>query len=180
MHELGLMTGVMDAAVEAAREAGATRLLGVRVSIGEATEAVEDALVFAFEALAEADPFTQGATLGLTMIRPRSVCLECGHEFEHDLYNRFCPVCDSFATELLAGRELQIDSIEVDLPGGVTAAHVARRTHAGNRPETKRCHTRGSAFAMLSQFQPERSEGSPLAPTREDAYEPPSDVRGLH
>ena len=50
------------------------------------------------------------------MIRPRSVCLECGHEFEHDLHNRFCPVCDSFATELLAGRELQIDSIEVDLP----------------------------------------------------------------
>ncbi len=169
MHELGLMTGVMDAAVEAAHEAGATRLLGVRVSIGEATEAVEDALVFAFEALAESDPFTQGAKLGLTaveaaheagatrllgvrvsigeateavedalvfacealaesdpftqgaklgltMIRPRSVCLECGHEFEHDLYNRFCPVCDSFATELLAGRELQIDSIEVDLP----------------------------------------------------------------
>ena len=111
MHELGLMTGVMDAAVEAAREVGATRLLGVKVSIGEATEAVEDALVFAFEALAESDPFTQGAKLGLTMIR-----LECGHEFEHDLYNRFCPVCDSFATELLAGRELQIDSIEVDLP----------------------------------------------------------------
>ena len=108
MHELGLMTGVMDAAVEAAREAGATRLLGVKVSIG--------ALVFAFEALAESDPFTQGAKLGLTMIRPRSVCLECGHEFEHDLHNRFCPVCDSFATELLAGRELQIDSIEVDLP----------------------------------------------------------------
>ena len=47
---------------------------------------------------------------------PRWICLECGHEFEHDLYNRFCPVCDSFATELLAGRELQIDSIEVDLP----------------------------------------------------------------
>ena len=88
----------------------------MKVSIGEATEAVEDALVFAFEALAESAPFTQGATLGLTMIRPRSVCLECGHEFEHDLYNRFCPVCDSFATELLAGRELQIDSIEVDLP----------------------------------------------------------------
>ena len=55
MHELGLMTGVMDAAVEAARGAGATRLLGVKVSIGEATEAVEDALVFAFEALAEAE-----------------------------------------------------------------------------------------------------------------------------
>ena len=79
MHELGLMTGVMDAAVEAAREAGATRLLGVKVSIGEATEAVEDALVFAFEALAEADDFTRGATLDLTMIRPRSLCLDVPH-----------------------------------------------------------------------------------------------------
>ena len=116
MHELGLMTGVMDAAVEAARAEGARKLLGVKVSIGEATEAVEDALVFAFEALAESDDFTRGATLDLTMIRLRSLCLECGEEFEHDLYSRFCPKCDSFATELLAGRELQIDSIEVDLP----------------------------------------------------------------
>ena len=50
------------------------------------------------------------------MIRPKSRCLECGAEFEHDRFHMFCPECDSFATELLAGRELQIDSIEVDLP----------------------------------------------------------------
>ena len=81
MHELGLMTGVMDAAVEAAREAGATRLLGVKVSIGEATEAVEDALVFAFEALVENDPFLKDAQLEVNMIRPKSRCLECGAEF---------------------------------------------------------------------------------------------------
>lgn len=116
MHELGIMTSVMDAACEAARAEGATRLLSIKLSIGEATEAVEDALRFSFEALAASDPFTEGATLDVTMIRPRSVCLECGEEFEHDLYNRFCPACDSFATELLAGRELQIDAIEVDLP----------------------------------------------------------------
>ncbi len=116
MHELGLMTGVMDAATAAARDAGARKLLAVKLSIGEANEAVEDALRFAFDALAEADPFTEGAALELTMIRPRSICLECGEEFQHDLYSRFCPACDSFATELVAGRELQIDSIEVDLP----------------------------------------------------------------
>lgn len=116
MHELGLMTGVMDAAVAAAREAGAARLLSVKLSIGEANEAAEDALFFAFDALAAADPFTEGATLDLTMVRPRSICLECGEEFEHDPYSRFCPACDSFATELVAGRELSIESIEVDLP----------------------------------------------------------------
>ena len=109
MHELGIMTGVLDAASQAAHEAGATRLLKVSLSIGEMTEAIEDALV-------ESDPFLKDAQLEVNMIRPKSRCLECGAEFEHDRFHMFCPECDSFATELLAGRELQIDSIEVDLP----------------------------------------------------------------
>ena len=116
MHELGIMTGVMDAAVASAREAGATRLLKVTLSIGEMTEAIEDALQFAFEALRETDPFTADAEIDIHMIRPKSRCLECGAEFEHDRFHMFCPECDSFATELICGRELQIDSIEVDLP----------------------------------------------------------------
>lgn len=116
MHELGIMTGVLDAASKAAHDAGATKLLGVRLSIGEMTEAIEDALVFAWEALTEGDPFVQGAALEINMVRPKSRCLECGEQFEHDRFHMFCPACDSFATELIAGRELQIDSIEVDLP----------------------------------------------------------------
>lgn len=116
MHELGIMTGVVDAAVGAARDAGAARLLGVTLSIGEMSEAVEDALHFAFDALCAGDPFLEGAELTVNMVRPRSICLECGAEYEHDRFHLFCPACDSFATELVAGRELQIDSIEVDLP----------------------------------------------------------------
>lgn len=116
MHELGIMTGVMDAAVQSAHQAGATRLLKVTLSIGEMTEAIEDALQFAFEALRETDPFTADAEIEINMIKPRSRCLECGAEFEHDRFHMFCPECDSFATQLVAGRELQIDSIEVDLP----------------------------------------------------------------
>lgn len=116
MHELGIMTGVLEASTAAARDAGATKLLGVRLSIGEMTEAIEDALVFAWEALVEGDPFTKGAALEVNMVSPKSRCLECGAVFEHDRFHMFCPECDSFATELLAGRELQIDSIEVDLP----------------------------------------------------------------
>ena len=106
MHELGIMTGVIEAAEKAARDSGATRLLKVNLSIGEMTEAIEDALVFAWEALTEDDPYAKGAELAINMIKPKSRCLECGAVFEHD----------RFATELLCGRELQIDSIEVDLP----------------------------------------------------------------
>ncbi len=116
MHELGIMTGVLEASTTAAHDAGATKLLGVKLSIGEMTEAIEDALVFAWEALTEGDPFTQGAALEVNLVKPKSRCLECGAVFEHDRFHMFCPECDSFATELIAGREMQIDSIEVDLP----------------------------------------------------------------
>lgn len=116
MHELGIMTGVMDAVTKSANEAGADKVLKVTLSVGEMTECIEDALVFAFEALSEGEPLMNGAELVITMVKPKSRCLECGAEFEHDRFHMFCPECDSFATELLAGRELQIDSIEVDIP----------------------------------------------------------------
>ena len=118
MHELGIMTSVFDAVTESAREVGALRVLKVSLSVGEMTEAIEDALVFAFEALQDLEEYSlmKGAELSITMVKPKSRCLECGAVYEHDRFHMFCPECDSFATELIAGRELQIDSIEVDLP----------------------------------------------------------------
>ena len=54
MHELGIMTGVMEAVEEAARTGRVpTRCWKIDLSVGVMTEAVEDALRFAFEALSE-------------------------------------------------------------------------------------------------------------------------------
>ena len=114
------MTGVLDAVQTSARQAGADRVLKVSLSVGEMTEAIEDALRFAFEALSEQQEYAlcAGAELDIAMVRPRSRCLECGAEYDHDRFHMLCPECGSFATELVAGRELQIDSIEVDIPDG--------------------------------------------------------------
>ena len=116
MHELGIMTSVMDSVNSVARENGATKLLSVTLRIGEMTEAIEDALQFAFEVLTEADDFSNGATLKVNMVRPKSICLECGAEYQHDRFHMLCPECGSFATQLLEGREMEIESIEVDIP----------------------------------------------------------------
>lgn len=143
LHELGIMTSVLDAVKASAREAGATSVLKVSMSVGEMTEAIGDALFFAFEALTESDPLMQGAKLSIVTVKPKSHCLECGAEYEHDRFHMLCPECGSFATELLAGRELQIDSIEVDIPeddaagsdavdGGVAACDVAESGDAAD------------------------------------------------
>lgn len=116
MHELGIMTGVMEAVGTAAHDAGADRVLKVSLSVGVMTEAIEDALQFAFEALAENDPFFDGATLEIEMIQPKSICTACGEEFTHDRFHMTCPACGSPFLQLLEGKELQISSIEVDIP----------------------------------------------------------------
>ena len=115
MHEMGIISGVLDAVNSSAADAGATRVLAVNLRVGRMTEAIPDALQFAFEALSEGT-LSQGAELILEMVEPSSFCLECGEEFSHDRFHRICPHCGSYETTLLTGRELEIASIEVDIP----------------------------------------------------------------
>lgn len=115
MHEMGIMSGVLETVRTAAEDAGATKVTRVQLSIGRMTEAIEDVLVFAWEALSEGT-ICEGAELDVHMIEPRSLCPECGTEFEHDRFHRGCPQCGNMLTELVAGREMQLDSIEVDIP----------------------------------------------------------------
>lgn len=115
MHELGIMTGVLQAVEESAKQAGSNKVLTINLSVGVMTEAIEDALRFAFEALSEGT-ICENAALEITMIAPVSVCAECGNKYEHDRFHMLCPECGSSFTQLIQGKELQIDSIEVDLP----------------------------------------------------------------
>lgn len=115
MHELGIMTGVLQAVEESAKQAGSEKVLKISLSVGVMTEAIEDALRFAFEALSEGT-MCESAELEITMIPPVSICAECGNEYEHDRFHMLCPECGSGFTQLIQGKELQIDSIEVDLP----------------------------------------------------------------
>ena len=115
MHEMSIIAGVIDAVVPSAEQAGATRVLAITLRIGDMTEVVDEALEFAFEALTDGT-LCEGAQLIVNKIHPRSLCFECGNEFDHDRFHRSCPACGSYETTLLQGRELAIDSIEVDLP----------------------------------------------------------------
>ena len=121
MHEMGIMQGILDAAVEAAEGAGRPRISDIYLTIGELTEIQVFALDFAFEALAPGT-IAEGAALHVTTLSPRSRCSDCGDEFEHDRFTMLCPVCGSFDSVLLQGRELQIDQIEAPDPDEDDAA----------------------------------------------------------
>lgn len=112
---MSIIAGVLDAVRPSAEQAGAERVIAISLRIGDMTEVVDEALEFAFEALTEGT-ICEGARLDVTKIHPRSVCFECGAEFDHDRFHRSCTKCGSYETQLTRGRELEIESIEVDLP----------------------------------------------------------------
>ncbi len=113
MHEMGITQAILATAIEVAEADHATRINDIRVSVGDLTDVVEDALQFAFE-VARQGTIAENATLVVMHVHPRSVCRECGDEFEHDKYDLLCPKCESFLCEVVAGRELRIDSIDID------------------------------------------------------------------
>jgi hydrogenase nickel incorporation protein HypA/HybF len=113
MHEFSLMQGVLTTVEQTASEARALRVVEVKLTIGDMAEVVADALQFAFEALTP-NTLCDGAKLEITSISPKSRCRQCNEEFSHDRYHRSCPHCNSLATELIAGREMYISSIEIE------------------------------------------------------------------
>lgn len=116
MHELGIVSGILDVACKTAREAGASRVVSVTVRIGDMCETVPEAMDFAWEALREEDPLTLESEMIVERVHPRSACVQCGEEFDHDRFHCRCPKCGSGQTMLLRGRELDIVSLEIETP----------------------------------------------------------------
>ena len=119
MHEMGVTQEVLGAVLEASAKAGATRINVVRLTVGELTALVPDSLMFAWECLTPGTP-AEGAVLEINATPGRSLCLECGTEFDHDQYDRRCTACGGPQTEVVGGYELLVDNVDVDVPGDGT------------------------------------------------------------
>lgn len=113
MHELGITQAILATAIEAAEAEGATRINDVSIAVGELTEVVDFALQFNWDVVRQGT-MADAATLTVRNVAPRARCKQCEHEYEHDKFDFTCPKCGSMHIDPLAGRELQIESIDID------------------------------------------------------------------
>ena len=127
MHEYSIVEGVLDSVIPAAEKAGADRIVCVRLRVGDMTEVVQESLDFMWGICCEQrGPMVEGCRLEVEYVYPRSACLKCGHEFEHDRFHLKCPECGSASTMLLSGRELEIASMDVDIPDDAPAEQAEK------------------------------------------------------
>ncbi len=113
MHEMSLMSGVFEA-IDAALEAyQVPRVTKVKLQVGRLTNAEPDALDFAFQAFAAGTPM-EGAVLEIELVPLAGCCKECAREFEIEGLVFYCPECKSPSIHIVRGRELVLESLEVE------------------------------------------------------------------
>jgi hydrogenase nickel incorporation protein HypA/HybF len=108
MHELSVAGAVVDTAI---RHAEGRRVLVVNLKVGELRQVIPDSLAFYWDVVSR-DTLAEGARLEQEVVPVRMRCEACTHEWEPELMFR-CPEC-SGTGEVLAGDELEVDSIEVE------------------------------------------------------------------
>jgi hydrogenase nickel incorporation protein HypA/HybF len=114
VHELTVTQSVLAIALEAAQGAGARRVTAVHLVVGELSSFVDDSVQFYFDFLSEGTP-AEGAMLTFERVPARADCLDCGHEFTvTPPLEATCPACGGLRLHVTGGRELRVESIEVD------------------------------------------------------------------
>ncbi len=116
MHELSIAASIVDAVTETAAAYPGARVKEVRLRVGALASVVEDSLQFCWD-LATGDTPLAGAALVIDLLPVIVHCDACNVDSQLDGVQSFrCPRCGQIAADLRQGRELEIESIELDEP----------------------------------------------------------------
>jgi hydrogenase nickel incorporation protein HypA/HybF len=113
VHELSLVASVFDVLEEKAREHGAARVTRVILRIGRMSGVVPDLIRSAFEVYKKGT-LADGASLEIVEVPVRIRCPECGGETVREEAGFACAGCGSRRVEIVEGRELLVEKIELE------------------------------------------------------------------
>lgn len=113
MHEMGVAMQIIEiAAASIPEDMHHARVERVNLKVGKLSAIVTDSLRFCFE-IAAKETQLDGAELIIEEIPVVARCNNCRHEWTIENPVFTCEKCSSGEIELLSGRELDIDSIEI-------------------------------------------------------------------
>ena len=112
MHEMSIVESFLNVAVEHGKKAGAEKIVRINLVIGDMTGVVRESVEFYFNFLSR-NTLASEAEIGFTEAKTRLRCRECETLFYPDRGNYRCPVCDTPNVDIIAGKELYVESIEI-------------------------------------------------------------------
>jgi len=113
MHEMSIAMDVLKIVNQHLPVGRPVRVTKVRLKIGKLTAVVPDNFKFCMEVIARDTP-AEGAEIIIDEVPLKVECEACGKisELKEPLF--LCPGCESASLKILSGRDLFIESIEVE------------------------------------------------------------------
>jgi hydrogenase nickel incorporation protein HypA/HybF len=115
MHEMSIAVALVEQASAVVLREGAARASRLRVVVGALSGVEPYALEAAFPVAAEGTP-CEGAALDIVRVPAAVRCPDCGMQGEADFPFLVCPACASPNATVLSGRELLLESVEMESP----------------------------------------------------------------
>ncbi|MFH2009137.1 MAG: hydrogenase maturation nickel metallochaperone HypA [bacterium] len=112
MHELSIAQAIVSLADSEARREQAQRVEIVTVAVGILSGIVPDSLEFCFPAAA-GGTLVEGAELRIERIEGVGFCRPCDRDFPMAELLTPCPRCGEFASEIRAGDELRVRTLDI-------------------------------------------------------------------
>jgi hydrogenase nickel incorporation protein HypA/HybF len=113
MHEYSLAQSLLRQVNELRHERGASRVLAVKVRIGEFAGVEPDLLASAFDDLSIGTG-ASGAILQIDRVSLTIRCEACGQESEVVRYRFACPRCESQSVAITGGEEMLLESVTME------------------------------------------------------------------
>ena len=130
VHELSIASSIVESVTESAAAYPGARVKEVRLRVGALASVVEDSLQFCWELATEDTPLA-GSVLVIHLLPVIVHCAACNRDSQLDGVQSFrCLHCGEIAADFRQGRELEIESIEVEDPEPAPAALENREERA--------------------------------------------------
>ncbi len=113
MHELSIALSILEVAEEEVERCGGGQVDAIYLKVGPLAGVVEEALISAYELAREATPFSK-ARLVIEEVPIAVFCSKCqGERAVHSVQDFTCIECNTPASEIIRGRELQLAALEL-------------------------------------------------------------------
>ena len=114
MHELSVMRNILQIAVNFAKKQNADEIIRITVTAGTIVNIVPAYAKLFFKMIAK-DTIAQNAVLDFNLVPAAILCSACGEKTQFEAGNMLfiCPGCGSDGVQLVSGRELRVESIEI-------------------------------------------------------------------
>ncbi len=113
MHERSLVRALLRQVQAVADEQAASRVVSIRVRVGEMSGVEPELLSTAYEELVQDTPLC-GATLSMERVPLTATCDQCGNTFRIERFHFQCDQCGSLRLSLRGGEELLLESVTME------------------------------------------------------------------